>query len=183
MNNVVEVSVDKLKEIIETRQPLGMFYAVDTGLYTAVDNRTGDAWTEDFITKERCLAWLLQDNKPSQNKRLTITIPDQDTFRKYRMPAEIEYHTDGKTVQGIRYRYRFPNGYGASVIKRPGSFGYIMDLWELGVTTWGEVYDHLTYTTPITDNVLGYLTGSMVCDILGKIICLPTRIKEDTRND
>ena len=38
---------------------------------------------------------------------------------------------------------------------------------------WGDDGDHLNYSTPITVDVLGNLTGAMVCDILGKIICLP----------
>lgn len=57
MNNI-EVSVSKLNEIIESRQPAGVFYANDNGIYIGVDNRTGDAWTEDFHTKNECLLWL-----------------------------------------------------------------------------------------------------------------------------
>ena len=32
---------------------------------------------------------------------------------------------------GIHYIFKFPNGYGASVVKSFGSQGYIDDLWEL----------------------------------------------------
>jgi hypothetical protein len=28
------------------------------GTYTALDNRTGDCWTEDFKTKDHAIAWL-----------------------------------------------------------------------------------------------------------------------------
>ena len=89
----------------------------------------------------------------------SIEIKDE-AFRKYRRPAIIEYGPDGKSVASIQYIYRFPNGYGASVVKFSTSEGHALDLWELAVTTW-------------TDDVLGNLTGAMVCDILGKIICLP----------
>lgn len=34
---------------------------------------------------------------------------------------------------GIHYIFRFPNGYGASLIKTFGSEGYEEDLWELAV--------------------------------------------------
>lgn len=103
----------------------------------------------------------------------SIDIKDE-AYRKYRMPANIEYGPDGKTVASIQYIYRFPNGYGASVAKFSTSEGHALDLWELAVITWGDDGDHLNYSTPITDDVIGNLTGAMVCDILGKIICLPT---------
>lgn len=49
-----------------------------------------------------------------------------------------EYLWDTEEVRildkiGIRYVFRFPNDYGASVIKHYGSLGYEQDLWELGV--------------------------------------------------
>ena len=103
----------------------------------------------------------------------SIEIKDE-AFRKYRRPANIEYGPDDKSVTSIQYIYRFPNGYGASVVKFSTSEGHTLDLWELAVTTWSDDGDHLNYSTPITDDVLGNLTGAMVCDILGKIICLPT---------
>lgn len=103
----------------------------------------------------------------------SIEIKDE-AFRKYRRPAIIEYGPDDKSVTSIQYIYRFPNGYGASVAKFSTSEGHALDLWELAVTTWGDDGDRLNYSTPITDDVLGNLTGGMVCDILGKIICLPT---------
>ena len=102
----------------------------------------------------------------------SIEIMDE-AYRRYRMPANIEYGPDGKSVTSIQYIYRFPNGYGASVVKHSGSYGHALDLWELAVTTWNDDGDHLNYSTPITDDVLGNLTGAMVCDILGKIACLP----------
>ena len=104
-------------------------------------------------------------------KSFSIDIKDE-AFRKYRRPAIIEYGPDDKSVISIQYIYRFPNGYGASIVKHSGSYGHALDLWELLVTTWDDDGDHVTYSTPITDDVLGNLTGAMVCDILGKIICL-----------
>tara|TARA_B110000444_G_C18818540_1_gene586469 strand:- start:1300 stop:1548 length:249 start_codon:yes stop_codon:yes gene_type:complete len=66
---------------------------------------------------------------------------------------------------GIQKVYNFPNGYGASVIKHKGSYGYHKGLWELAVLRDGE----LCYSTDITDDVLGRLNDPEVDNILGKI--------------
>lgn len=47
--------------IIENRKPMGLFILCDKGRYVGIDNRTGDAWTEDFKTKMGCLAWLTDE--------------------------------------------------------------------------------------------------------------------------
>lgn len=71
--------------------------------------------------------------------------------------------------KGIQYRICFPKvGYGASVIKLPGSYGYENDLWELallsdpnGVGNW-----NLEYTKLVNDDVLGNLTDNEVNKVL-----------------
>lgn len=71
--------------------------------------------------------------------------------------------------KGIRYKICFPKvGYGASVIKLPGSYGYENDLWELallsdpnGVGNW-----NLEYTKLVNDDVLGNLTDNEVNKVL-----------------
>lgn len=45
-------------QIIETRKPIGYFYTFAGGIYTGIDNSTGDAWTEDFKSYEECVDWL-----------------------------------------------------------------------------------------------------------------------------
>ena len=47
--------------IIKKRKPAGLFIYRDSGRYVGIDNRTGDAWTEDFRTKLGCLAWLTDE--------------------------------------------------------------------------------------------------------------------------
>lgn len=65
--------------------------------------------------------------------------------------------------------HRFENGYGASVIQGPYSYGGDEGLYELAVIVWeGETYG-LTYDTPITSDVLGYLTPSEVEHYLAKV--------------
>jgi hypothetical protein len=54
----------EIAEIINGRVPLGKFYAVETSpllntdLYIAVDNSTGEAWTEEFANLPCALKWL-----------------------------------------------------------------------------------------------------------------------------
>ena len=68
------------------------------------------------------------------------------------------------------YEFRFENGYGASVIKHIGSFGYKQDLFELAVIKRYDNDDYyLCYDTPITDDVLGYLTNDDVLKLLERI--------------
>lgn len=53
-----EVDEATMKRIIETRQPEGLFLCVSGDKITAVDNQTGDAWTEDFPNLVSAWEWL-----------------------------------------------------------------------------------------------------------------------------
>ncbi len=70
---------------------------------------------------------------------------------------------------GTQKVYKFPNGYGASVVQFFGSYGYDQGKWELGVVKWNGDNFKLTYDTPITDDVLGYLTWQDVEKHLAEI--------------
>ena len=66
--------------------------------------------------------------------------------------------------------YKFNNGYGASIIFHEGSYGFEEGKMELAVLEWtSEINWSLTYDTPITDDVMGYLTIEEASDILTKI--------------
>lgn len=70
---------------------------------------------------------------------------------------------------GVQYLFRFPNDYGASVVKHWGSYGHDRDLWELAVLVFdGDMWE-LTYDTEITDDVEGYLTDQDVLNLLRRI--------------
>jgi len=71
------------------------------------------------------------------------------------------------TVTGRQSKFKFANGYGASVIN--DGYGGDRGLYELGVLGPDE---NLTYQTPITDDVLGYLTPEGVADALDQIEAL-----------
>jgi hypothetical protein len=63
-------------------------------------------------------------------------------------------------------RVMFDNGYGASVVIGPYTYGGEDGLYELGVLGKDK---KLTYDTPVTDDVEGYLSEAQVTDLLIKI--------------
>lgn len=53
------ISEDILLSIIDKRKPLGLFYTVKSdNHFIAVDNSTGEAWTEDFSNFKDCIDYL-----------------------------------------------------------------------------------------------------------------------------
>ena len=67
---------------------------------------------------------------------------------------------------GIRARIMFENGYGASVVKGEHTYGGRDGLFELAVL---DSNGQLTYETPVTDDVEGYLTEDDVTKLLEQI--------------
>lgn len=71
---------------------------------------------------------------------------------------------------GIQYQFKFENSYGASVVKHDFSDGHQMNQWELGVIKWDDENNwDLYYCTPVTDDIVGYLTDEDVRDFLKQI--------------
>ena len=67
---------------------------------------------------------------------------------------------------GVQAVIEFDNGYGASIVSTPYTYGGKEGLYELAV--FGKD-GHISYDTPITNDVLGYLKPEEVTDILQKI--------------
>ena len=55
---IQRISPERLRQIIERYAPRGLFLAKEGRTWVAVDNTTGDAWTEDFARKHQALRWL-----------------------------------------------------------------------------------------------------------------------------
>lgn len=75
-------------------------------------------------------------------------------------------------LEGIQKIYRFPNNYGASVIKNYMSYGFEQDKWELAVVKfYGEDNEDIdiAYDTPITNDVIGWLEWGEVEGLLEEI--------------
>jgi hypothetical protein len=73
-------------------------------------------------------------------------------------------------VDGVISRIQFDNGYGASVVKHDFSYGGKDGLYELAVI---DTKGDLTYSTPVTNDVEGYLSEDDVTKLLEQIQQLP----------
>lgn len=75
-------------------------------------------------------------------------------------------------LDGIQYIFRLENGYGASVVRFSGSYGYEEGLWELAVIRFIDdtmTNYNLDYDTDITPDTLGYLSEEDVAEVLKQI--------------
>lgn len=72
-------------------------------------------------------------------------------------------HPLGNGIQGV---VMFDNGYGASVVQTDYSYGGRLGLYELAVL---DKDGHITYNTPITEDVIGYLDPEKVTEKLIQI--------------
>lgn len=75
-------------------------------------------------------------------------------------------------MPGVRATVDFPNGYGASVIRGYGTYGSEDDLYELAVMT----KEGICYSTPITDDVIGWCSPDRITQLLQEIEALPPRV-------
>ena len=94
--------------------------------------------------------------------------PSSVNQKRAQSPAAV--FTRGLQTPGTQWKFVFPNGYGASVID--DGYGAEAGLYELGVLHGGR----LTYDTPLTDDVLGWLTADDVVEALDKIEALPAEV-------
>mgnify|MGYP000946250502 CR=1 FL=1 len=67
---------------------------------------------------------------------------------------------------GIVSRTQFDNGYEVSVVKSEYTYGGKDGLYELAVL---DSNGELTYATPVTNDVIGYLRPEDVTDVFAKI--------------
>lgn len=58
MEEINKVSIEKIGEIIKTYKPLGLFLGVEGKMFIAVDNLTGEAWTEEFKEEQDAIDYL-----------------------------------------------------------------------------------------------------------------------------
>ena len=79
---------------------------------------------------------------------------------------DLEFKPHPMNGSGVVSRIKFDNGFGASVVKGPHTYGGDQGLYELAVL---DSDGELTYMTPITNDVEGYLTEEDVTKLLEQI--------------
>jgi hypothetical protein len=79
---------------------------------------------------------------------------------------DLEFNEHPNHMGGVQARIQFDNGYGASVVKTPYTYGGDKGLYELAVL---DSEGNLTYATSVTNDVIGYLRPEDVTDVLAKI--------------
>lgn len=63
MNGILKITPKDAREIIDKREPHGLFYLEEDGVFVGIDNSTGDAWIEEFPDMTECLLWLYEHRK------------------------------------------------------------------------------------------------------------------------
>ena len=68
--------------------------------------------------------------------------------------------------EGVASRLSFDNSYGVSVVRTSWTYGGKEGLYELAVL---DKHGNLTYDTPVTNDVIGYLSEDEVSDIMEQV--------------
>lgn len=101
-------------------------------------------------------------------------------FEPHRLSRDVETHPESvfdefRNITAARVN--FPNGYGASILNgdcfnSERDISYELAVMEVADPVEGTLYGPI-YDTPITDDVLGYLTPEQVEEVLAQIEALP----------
>ena len=79
---------------------------------------------------------------------------------------EFELINDAPFMVGKKTRMHFDNGYGVSVVSHSYSYGGKDGLFEIAVL---DKDGNLTYDTPVTNDVIGYLTEEEVSGVMKEV--------------
>lgn len=74
----------------------------------------------------------------------------------------------------VQERVTFPNGRGVSIIRNSYSSGHANGLFEVAVL---DASGEMDYSTPVTDDVLGYLTVDDVLQVMLQVAELPAELE------
>ena len=83
----------------------------------------------------------------------------------YKTFEDIDFERN-EDLDGVVGRIMFDNGFGASIVRHIMSYGGKLGLYELAIL---DKEGDLTYDTPVTNDVIGYLTSEEVTNYLIKI--------------
>ena len=82
---------------------------------------------------------------------------------------DLVFQSKNNGLDGTQATMDFPNGYGVSVITGFGAYGGEQGLYELAVVKGGV----LCYDTPVTSDVVGYLSAGKVTELMQQVQELP----------
>lgn len=85
--------------------------------------------------------------------------------------SSVKYE-EGKRLGGFYYYVEFQNGYGIDIAKHNGTYGREEDKWEIAVMKDGDC----CYDTPITDDVIGWLTDAEALHYAIEVMKLPSAL-------
>ena len=83
--------------------------------------------------------------------------------------SDLQFQPHPSIADGVHAKHFFDNGYGISVVRFPGSYGYEEGLYESAVLKGTEEKYEICYDSVITDDVLGYQTEEEVEVLLYEI--------------
>jgi hypothetical protein len=83
--------------------------------------------------------------------------------------SDLNFQPHPVDAGGVQAKHFFDNGYGISVVRFNGSYGYEEGLYESAVLKGTEENWHICYDTVITDDVLGHQTVEEVEELLQQI--------------
>jgi hypothetical protein len=83
--------------------------------------------------------------------------------------SDLNFQPHPVDAGGVQAKHFFNNGYGISVVKFRGSYGYEQGLYESAVLKGTEENWHICYDSVITDDVLGDQTEEEVEVLLYEI--------------
>lgn len=108
-------------------------------------------------------------------KVIDCVAPEQATYRFGDLMPCLALEKEGSRnpyskdrMLWIEYRYRFPNGFGASVARNAFTGGHEMELFEVAVMKGGNLY----YKTEVTHDVIGCCDAEEVARVLKAIASL-----------
>lgn len=55
---IKQITAEEARQIIDKRKPLGLFWHVGDYSFVGIDNRDGNAWTEEFTDFDMLTEWL-----------------------------------------------------------------------------------------------------------------------------
>lgn len=87
---------------------------------------------------------------------------------------DLEFGPHSIGLDGVRATAFYPNGYGVSVVRFNGSYGYESGKYELAVLKGEQGKFNLCYDTPITEDVEGHLSPDQVSALMRAVADLPS---------